>query len=175
MREAKRDLFDCVSDPQIRAICITTNGHYDTYDKAIMGGGCALECAKRWPQTATRLGKCLKNFGTNVPFIIGALDSLGNYLEPSLKMIKEDKYKCLIFSFPTIDNLMDGAKLDLIRQSAEGMKIFADRFQLMGIASVRFGSGIGGLDWYQEVKPVVAPILDDRFTICCQENDEFYE
>jgi hypothetical protein len=52
------------------------------------------------------------------------------------------------------------------------MKIFADRFQLMGVAGVRFGSGIGGLDWYRDVKPVVEKILDDRFIICCQENDE---
>jgi hypothetical protein len=172
MKEIKRDLFDCVSDVSINAICITTNGMYATDGRAAMGGGCARLCADRWPQTAWRLGKCLKNFGTNVPFVIGAVDNQGNYIEPSMKIIKDRKYKCLIFSFPTIDDLMDGAKIELIQRSAEEMKIFADRFQLMGVAGVRFGSGIGGLDWYHDVKPVVEKILDDRFIICCQENDE---
>lgn len=172
MKEIKRDLFDCVSDISINAICITTNGMYLTDGRAAMGGGCAFECARRWPQTAFRLGKCLKNFKENIPFVIGAVDNIGNYLEPNMKMIRDRKYKCLIFSFPTIDDLMDGAKIELIKRSAEEMKKFADRFQLMGVAGVRFGSGIGGLDWYGGVKPVVENILDDRFTICCQENDE---
>jgi|HubBroStandDraft_5_1064220.scaffolds.fasta_scaffold61601_1 hypothetical protein len=172
MKEIKRDLFDCISDPMVNAICITTNSQYTEDGRACMGGGSARQCADRWPETAFRLGKCLKNFQTNVPFIIGMLNERGEYLEPNLKKIKERKFKCLIFSFPTIDDLMDGAKIELIQRSAEEMKIFADRFQLMGVAGVRFGSGIGGLDWYRDVKPVVEKILDDRFIICCQENDE---
>jgi hypothetical protein len=168
MKEIKRDLFDCISDH--KAICITTNGQYEK-DKACMWGGCAKVCADRWPQTSTRLATCLKNFGTNVPFILGMLDKDLKYMEPNLKLIKADKYKCLIFSFPTIDDLMDGAKIELIKRSAEAMRAFADRFQLMNIASGRFGSGIGGLAW-ADVKPVVAPYLDDRFTIVSFPHEE---
>lgn len=171
MREAKKDLFDCIFDPEVDAICITTNGHYTTDGQGVMGGGCAGVCAKKWPQTCIRLGKCLKNFGINVPFIIGAVDDEGNYLEPNLKMIKEDKYNCLIFSFPTIDNLIDGAKLELIQRSAEEMKVFADRFGLKGIVCPRMGVGIGGLRW-TDVKPIVEPILDDRFIIVSFEHEE---
>lgn len=171
MKEIKRDLFDCVSDISINAICITTNGMYMTDGKACMGGGCARQCADRWPQTAFRLGKCLKNFASNVPFVIGAVDNQGNYIEPTMKIIRERKYKCLIFSFPTIDDLIDGAKIELIKRSAMEMKNFADRFQLMGIACGRMGAGIGGLDWYKEVKPVVQDILDDRFTIVSFEHE----
>lgn len=165
MKEIKKDLFECINDPFIKAICITTNSQFSEEGQALMTGGCALECAKRWPETSMRLGKCLKNFGTNIPFIIGTLDHKGNYVEPNLKMIKAEKYRCLIFSFPTIDNLIDGAKIDLIKRSAEEIKIFADRFQLMGVAMGRPGAGIGGLNWHKEVKPVLEKILDDRFTI----------
>ena len=50
----------------------------------------------------------------NVPYVIGALDEDGEYLEPNSSMIKEQKFKTLILSFPTINNLMDGANLDLV-------------------------------------------------------------
>src|SRR5271166_5887211 len=122
MKERKADLFETIYEDGVDAICITTNGQYTLDGKAAMGGGCAGVCAKRWPQTAIRLGKCLKNFGTNIPFVIGALDAQGEYIEPSLKIIKEKKFKCLIFSFPTINNLIDGANLDLIRNSANELK-----------------------------------------------------
>src|SRR5277367_6544040 len=111
MKERKADLFETIYEDGVDAICITTNGQYCTDGRAAMGGGCAKIAADKWPETSLRLGKCLKNFLTNVPFVIGALDKEGKYLEPSIKMIKDNKFKCLIFSFPTIDNLMDGAKL----------------------------------------------------------------
>lgn len=168
MKEIKRDLFDCISDH--KAICITTNGQYEN-GKACMYGGCAKVCADRWPQTSTKLAQCLKNFGTNVPFILGMLDDNLNYMEPNLKLIKADKYKCLIFSFPTIDDLIDGAKIELIKRSAEAMRAFADRFQLMSAALGRPGTGIGNLPW-ADVKPVVAPYLDDRFTIVSFAHEE---
>jgi len=129
-----------------------------------MGGGCAGVCAKLWPETSYRLGTCLKNFMTNVPFVIGALDEEGDYFKPTLKLIKERKFKTLIFSFPTIDDLMDGAKLDLIKNSAKELKILVDRFELRGIMVPRPGVGIGGLEW-DDVKPILAEYMDDRFTI----------
>jgi len=171
MKERKADLFEMIKEKNVNAICITTNGHYTTDSRAVMGGGCASVCARKWPQTVSRLGKCLKNFGTNVPFVIGALDDNGNYVEPNMKMIKENKYKTLIISFPTIDNLIDGAKLSLIKQSAEELKKMADRFQLMHVVCPRPGVGIGGLEW-KEVKAVLEPIFDDRFTVVSFEHEE---
>jgi hypothetical protein len=35
MKEIKKDLFKCISDPEVDAICIITNGHYT---KGVMGG-----------------------------------------------------------------------------------------------------------------------------------------
>ena len=171
MKELKADLFEMIFQPQVDAICITTNGHYTTDGLAVMGGGCAGVCARKWPQTTVRLGTCLKNFGTNVPFIIGALDAEGKYLEPNLKMIKALKFKCLIFSFPTIDNLMDGAKLSLIEQSAKELKSLVERYQVRNVIVPRPGCGIGSLS-YKDVKPVLEAIFDDRFIIVSFPDEE---
>jgi hypothetical protein len=171
MREQKADLFEMIYEEGVDAICITTNGHYTTEGLAVMGGGCAGVCAKRWPDTAVRLGKCLKNFGTNQPFVIGALDANGDYVEPNLRMIKEFKFKCLIFSFPTIDNLLDGAKLSLIKQSAEELKKLVERFGLRNVVVPRPGCGIGSLN-YKDVKPILEDIFDDRFTIVSFDHED---
>jgi hypothetical protein len=171
MKERKADLFETIYEDGVDAICITTNGMYLTDGRAAMGGGCAGVCAKRWPETAFRLGKCLKNFLTNVPFVIGALDKEGEYIEPSLKIIKERKFKTLIFSYPTIDNLIDGAKIKLIENSAKELKALVDRFELKGIMVPRPGVGIGGLSW-GDVKTVIEPYMDARFTIVSFEHEE---
>src|ERR1700727_1488863 len=171
MREKKADLFDlAINDPTIDGIAITTNANYQN-GIAMMGGGCARGCADRWPQTAKRLATCLKNFGTNVPFIIGATDRQGRYIEPSVKMIRDRAYKCLIFSFPTIDDLMDGAKLSLIRNSAKEMRALADKYQLLGIVCPRPGVGIGLLP-YKDVNPLIEPYFDDRFTVVSFDHEE---
>jgi hypothetical protein len=171
MKEIKGDLFEMIYEDGVDAICITTNGMWLTDGRAAMGGGCAGVCAKRWPETAVRLGKCSKNFLTNVPFVIGALDENGEYIEPNLKMIKERKFKTLIISYPTIDDLMSGAKIDLIKNSAKEVKVLADRFGLKGIVVPRPGVGIGGLTW-GDVKSEIEEYMDDRFTVISFEHEE---
>lgn len=171
MKERKADLFETIYEDGVDAICITTNGMYMTDGRAAMGGGCAGVCAKRWPETAIRLGKCLKNKESNIPYVIGSLDKEGNYVEPNLKSIKENKFKCLIFSFPTIDDLMDGAKLDLVKQSAQELKYLVDRFGLRNVIVPRPGVGVGGLNW-SDVKPVLQEMFDDRFTVVSFDHEE---
>lgn len=171
MKERKADLFATIAEEGVDAICITTNGHYTEDSEACMGGGCAGVCAQKWPETALRLGKCLKNLGANVPYVIGALDKDGNYIEPSLKMIKEKKFKVLILSFPTIDNLLEGAKLSLVQQSTEELLKLVYRFELRNIIIPRPGVGIGGLVW-SDVKAILEPALDDRFTVVSFNHEE---
>jgi len=171
LKEIKQDLFIAAGEPAVDAICITTNGQYTRQGIAAMGGGCAGICARHWPETAQRLGRLLKTFGKNIPFVIGALDANLDHIPPNQEMIKNKKYKCLIFSFPTMGHLGEPASLDLIKQSTLLIKDFADNFKLMGVVIPRPGCGIGGLDYYQDVRPVLNSILDDRFTIVCQEGD----
>lgn len=165
MKERKTDLFDTIYEDGVDAICITTNGHWTTDGDAVMGGGCAGVCADRWPQTCKNLGKFLsESGGKNIPYLIGALDNAGNYLEPPQDLLDKRAYKCLVFSFPTIADLMEGAKLSLIKNSAKELKALVGRFELKGVICPRMGVGIGGLNW-KNVKPVVEEFLDDRFTI----------
>jgi hypothetical protein len=77
----------------------------------------------------------------------------------------------LIFSFPTINNLVDGSSLTLIERSAQIMKNYADQMNLKQIILPRPGVGIGGLAW-ADVKPVIEKILDDRFVIVSFDHEE---
>lgn len=171
MKERKTDLFETIYEDDVDAICITTNGQYTIQGVAAMGGGCAGVCARRWPATASRLGRMLKSFGANVPFVIGALDADGEYIEPTRDGIKNKEYMCTIFSFPTINQIIQGSNLALIKQSATIIKDYADQFELKGIMVPRPGVGIGGLSW-SEVKPEIENVLDDRFTIVSFDHEE---
>jgi hypothetical protein len=169
MQELKKDLFKCISDPEVDAICITTNGHWTTSGLAVMGGGCAGEAARRWPEVPVRLGKLLKQSRLNIPYLIGAVDATAIHVD--LSNLDKKQHKCLIFSFPTINNLIRGAELNLIIQSAKLMVEQANKYNLKRIIIGRPGVGIGGLKW-AEVKIALEPILDDRFVIVSFENEE---
>lgn len=171
MKERKADLFETIYEDGVDAICITTNGQYTVQGPAAMGGGCAGVCARRWPETADRLGKLLRQFNQNIPFIIGALDEDGNSLTLTKDSFKEKKYKCLIISFPTIHKIIEGSNIQLIKQSAAIIKDYADQFGLNGVVVPRPGVGIGGLKW-SDVKPEIEPFFDNRFTIVSFEHEE---
>lgn len=171
MKEKKCDLFETIHEDGVDAICINTNGQFTMRGIACMGDGSARVCADRWPETAKKLGKMLKIFGTNVPFVIGALNNNGGYLNPTREMIKNKDFKCLIFSYPTMNNMLNGGNIQLIKQSAFILKDYVNQFELKGVVCVRFGVGIGGLKW-ADVKPEIEDILDDRFTIVSFAHEE---
>lgn len=169
MKEKKTDLFATVQD-FADAICITTNGEYDDDDEwAYMGGGCAGVCSRRWPQTAYNLGKKLKEDG-NIPHIIGFLNNNMQLVDGNEEALIEAG-NCAIISFPTIDNLLEGSSIDLIEKSALELVKMADKYGLKNIVLPRPGVGIGGLSW-KDVKPVIEPLLDDRFTIVSFAHEE---
>lgn len=171
MKEIKKDLFACISDDGVDAICITTNANYTVGGLACMGGGCAGVAARKWPEVPKRLGRLLKQFRNNIPFVIGAVDKDGNHLDLNPRMIDKREFKCLIFSFPTINNLGSPSNLQLIKQSASIMADYATSFKLNKVILPRPGVGIGGLSW-AEVKPEIEKILDDRFIIVSFDHEE---
>lgn len=171
MRELKEDLFEMIFDEETDAICLTTNGQYNRYNHAIMGGGCAGVAAEKWVKLPKNLGKCLRTFKSNIPYIIGATDVHGDYLEANHQMITDRAFKCLIFSFPTINKLADGANLQLVKQSATIMMDHADHYKLKKIVLPRPAVGIGGLLW-ADVKKEIKDILDDRFLIVSFAHEE---
>jgi hypothetical protein len=171
MKEIKKDLFECILDPEVDAICVTTNGNYTRNGSALMSGGCAGVAARRWPEVPKRLGKMLRTFLSNIPFIIGAVDDKGDHIELTHDTLKEHQFKCLIFSFPTMHNIMNSANINLIKQSATIMVDYTNQYNLKKVVIARPGTGVGGLEW-KDVKPEIENILDDRFVIVSFDHEE---
>lgn len=164
MKEIIGDLFSFVLEDGVDAICIPTSANYTSRGLAIMDFGNAKICAERWPETSKRLGKMLIALKTNVPFIIGAVDIDGKYLEPTRDLKKDKRFKSFIFSFPIINKFKDGTNIQLIRQSATLLKDYVNQFNLTHVISPRIGVDVGDLLW-SDVKPIIEIILDDRFSI----------
>lgn len=159
MKELNCDLFSLLDS--FDAICITTNSVIGSDGRAVMGAGCALECAKRWPATPEILASLLTRSERNIPFQLGIVTS-GVFTEHV--SIDSFKSECRIFSFPTKYDYLDKSDLDLIKASCHYMVQHADNIGLDFIALGRIGCGYGGLLW-NDVKPVIAKILDERFYI----------
>lgn len=144
MKEITGNLWDLPAD----IICITTNGTIKANGRGVMGRGCAKEALTKFPTIDKCLGDSLKSRGNHVQWIYGSNTTSSK----------------VIFAFPVKHNWWEEADLELIKRSAmELMKIL----NTTGIKSVllpRPGCGNGKLKW-EDVKPVIEPILDDRVTI----------
>jgi hypothetical protein len=167
MQEIKKDLFECISDTDVDAICIPTTGNYTRNGLAIMSDESACEAARRWAEVPKRLGKMLRTFLSNIPFVIGVVDENGNHLELTDKLVKERQFKCLIFSFPTIHNIANGTNIQLIKQSATIMVDYANQYNLKKIVLPRPGGWL-----WKDVKPEIEGILDDRFVVVSLNHEE---
>src|SRR3990167_869924 len=108
-----------------------------------MGAGCAKEAAIKWP---------------DLPAIFGyALTTIGNICQ----VISTDP---IIVAFPVKNNWRRLASLELIDRSAIQLRRLTEQWQWKSIVMPRPGCGFGGLQW-ANVKPVIEPILDDRFHV----------
>lgn len=146
MLEVYGDIWE-LFDEQFEAVVITTNGTVKKNGEAVMGRGVALQAKERYPGIAARLGQCLQQSG-NVPCYIGP----------------RSIYPKKIFSLPVKHHWRDRADLQLIVDSIlildEGIKAY----ELEKVVMPRPGCGNGGLKW-EDVKPAIKYLLDDRYTI----------
>ena len=108
-----------------------------------MGRGCAAEAKQKWPDLARELGYLISGLGNEafwLPYTAGPL-----------------------VTFPVKHNWYERADLTLIERSAN--KIATMRaLEGKTIVMPRPGCGNGKLKW-SDVKPVLEPILDDRFHV----------
>lgn len=130
-----------------RADCrvITTNGTVKRNGECVMGRGCAAEAKQRWPEVPRALGFLIGTGGNHVyrlPSYVGILN---------------------LYSFPVKHHWMQKADLDLIRRSAEELLVAVETGPLV-VVLPRPGCGNGSILW-SDVRPVIAPILDDRFHV----------
>lgn len=138
MIEATGDLWSFPADFR----CITTNGVVDLRGFLVMGAGCALQAKKRFPALPSVLGGYVWKYG-NRAFI---------------------HHPSRIITFPTKHNWQDKSDLALICQSAIQVSAIADKYDISSIVVPRPGCGNGGLMW-SKVGPLLADILDNRFTV----------
>ena len=142
MKEVKGDLWDF--HKQGHWICITTNGTVRKDGCLVMGRGCALEAALKWPSLSKNLGDLVKING-NIPFILSGIR---------------------LITFPVKHEWHERGGYWLISQSAERVKRMLE--ENPGITELyipRPGCGNGKLEW-NTVKPELEKIFtDDRFII----------
>lgn len=145
MIEVVGDLWTYPADARV----ITTNGFVKKNGEAVMGRGTAAQAVKRWPAIAITLGVCLQYHPSgNVPYMLAS---------PPLTDVD-------LWSFPVKHNFWEKADLVLIEKSARFFLMVAENMGYQTIVMPRPGCGNGQLTW-EEVKPVIEPILDDRFHI----------
>lgn len=148
MIEVKGNLWTFPADIRV----ITTNGTLKKNGEAVMGRGCALEATVRYDGIARVLGNSIRNHGNHVAFIYGSVEG--------------------IYSFPVKHDWWDMADLALIERSAgELVKLMdalptnaASLLQHTRVVMPRPGCGNGRLKW-ADVKPILEPILNDRFHV----------
>ncbi|WP_298438338.1 ADP-ribose-binding protein [Geobacter sp.] len=138
MKETTGNIWDYLGKA---VICITTNGHLTRKGEAVLGRGCARQARERFPALPARLGALLSEGGNHV-HVIG--DGL--------------------VSFPVEESPWANPDPRLIRRSAEELRACADREGWPLVIVPRPGCGGGGLSW-EEVRPLLADLFDDRFTV----------
>lgn len=138
------DLWDVACD----ARCITTNGAIKTDGRAVMGRGVALQACERYRGLRLAQGRALRRCG-NVPTILVAGVA---EVEPAL------------VSFPVKHHWADWADLMLIDQSARLLVALTDHEGWQIVVLPRPGCNNGHRSW-EEVEPILRPLLDDRFVV----------
>ena len=143
MKEFKKEMFDLLG--KVPAICLTTNGSIKSNGCCVMGRGCALTAKERWSGIDKTLGQRILDNGNITQVIV----------------IREDTY---IISFPVKHQWHEKADVELIKRSAEQLVELTNQREWEYVILPRPGCGNGKLEW-KNVKPVLEPILDDRFYI----------
>lgn len=141
MIEDAIDLWETPCD----ARCITTNGTVKSNGRAVMGRGCAKQATERIPFIQLALGTRIRLEGLHTY-------TIGHYGGVPL------------LCFPVKHSWDMRADLDLITQSAIELAALADIQPWKVILLPRPGCGNGQRKWH-EVKPILAPLLDDRFVV----------
>lgn len=158
MLEERGDLFKQACD----AICLTTNGDVNRAGEAVMGRGIAAAAKRTWPGIEHWLGTRIAQEGNHVTLLTWGPPGKRLLFLPHLN--KSLTVPFHIFSFPVKHRWNQFADRDLIVRSAKELVTQVDSMKLMHVCLVRPGCGNGGLAW-ASVKPLIAPLLDDRFVV----------
>jgi hypothetical protein len=159
MIEKKGDMFEVDADVWV----VTTNGFVTSNGFAVMGRGCAKTVSELIPSIKKELGTLLKDKGNIVHFIKPIITFP---VKPSRVTNKGDNVvsHCKTALGKSVPGFLAKANKELIFKSTQQLISLADTFDWETIVCPRFGCGAGELDW-EDVKPMVEDMLDDRFHI----------
>lgn len=140
----------------------TINMVVKTNGELVMGKGIALEFAKRYPFLQDDFGKQIKkNLTLSNPNITPIVSTSSDDIE----------YEKLLVGLPTKIHWQDKSTLFLVDHSLHSLRQFIDSLasaKHRKVLMTRPGCGNGGLAW-DDVMPLCARYLDERFTICHKE------
>jgi len=178
MFEVKGDLWRIAAISEVNAVAITTNGFVKANRSAVLGKGCALEALKQWPAIAAILGARIKDYGLRVeeitchdlylsesslPYSLVAFPvKPAQIVASEFNIVKHQR-----FHFPPGKVAPGWAAMaipELIVKSSLQLVALIDANGWKKVLLPRPGCGAGALSW-DEVKPLIAPILDDRVVI----------
>lgn len=162
MKEMKGNLFDTITNG-IDCICITTNGIVGATGLATMGAGTAGEAARRWPNIRACLGRLLTEHGNRV-FLMGVVLNDGSFKDPRINSFNKDDIACAVCSVPTKHDFRFKSNMSLIETSTKQLVKLTDHYKFNKVALSRLGCANGKLSW-PDVKNLIEPLLDDRFTV----------
>ena len=167
MREAKGNMLDMDCD----ALVITTNGFVKSNGECVMGRGIAKQISQALPWIAGELGNKLNTLG-NVPHVLGQhnnVDLVSFPVKPrSVKFDGSNAVGHALSRFrvgESVPGFYAKADPQLIVESARKLVQLTDQMNWKTVLVPRFGCGAGELSW-TDIRPLVEPILDDRFIAC---------
>jgi hypothetical protein len=144
---------DAWSVPSAQAVCVTTNGTLKKDGRGVMGRGIALQAERKFKDVDRALGR--------------AINHNGNCVQVLLTAREPDGREYAVVAFPVKHQWWERADLDLIARSAQQLVSLADQRQWTRVVLPRPGCGNGHLTW-DEVEPILRPLLDDRFLVVTQ-------
>jgi len=147
MKNIAGNLWDYANDPKY-ILCITTNGFVKKNGEAVMGRGCALEAAQRYPDFPRALGAVITIDGNKPSWF---------YFGPDLGGRE-------IITFPVKHNWWEKADLELIKNSTEWLNKEATTYKHNIFVLPKPGCGNGQLSW-SEVEPIVSVLPDNVWCI----------
>jgi len=135
-----------------------------------MGAGLAKQFKERYP----------KNFLDYKSGCSAGTVRIGQILVTKISDIKPPYY---IFNFPTKDHFENDSKLEYIDQGMEKLIQLFTLLELRSIAIPPLGCGLGKLDYWEEVWPILNkhcwtnPLMNKNFVymIDGKKSDEYYE
>ena len=159
MREEFGDIWEMGQRPN-SVVCITTNGYVNARGECVMGRGVALQAKKRYPGLAKLVGQAIRDRGNHVRRFNLTVDG------------PTDTY---IVVFPTKHVWFRPSDLELIRQSAEDLKVMANEKFVATFYLPRPGCQNGGLRW-ENVKPVLESVgLPDNVVVVTDDPKQWYD